>query len=141
MKLKELFNEIGISTQEREGVYDQKKGVYKYTGVIKDRVPSCHSGDRKMLANHMDDELPFFTKLGPFSLFALRIPTADRYSFFIANSIGFASYECSRYGADSYGLARFNNIKDKLMHPSPFQSFENDDFKIFTTLKEIKGDD
>ena len=137
MKLNELFTNIGLQGTYEEEDYDRKKGKYIKTGVVKVRVPSCHSGDRKMLGNHMDDELPFFVKFGPFAIFALRIPIAERYSFFIANSIGFSSYECSRYGADAYGQKRFNKIKDRLMHPSPFESHESDDFAVFSTLKAI----
>ena len=140
MKLIELFKEIGIATEKEETYYDRTKYTTVGTGKIVTRTPTCHSKDRTMIKNHMNDELPFYVKLGPIAVFAVRIPTSDRYSYFIADSIGFKNYEVSRYSISSYGQEEFNKIKDKLMAPATFGSFETDEFKIFTTLKTIGGD-
>lgn len=137
MKLIELFKDIGLKTEREEQVYDPVQRIYKSSGVIVPRIPSCHSGDKKMIANHMYDELPFYAKLGPIAVFAIKIPTSDRYAYFVADSIGFSSYEISRYRMTSWGQEKFTKIKEKLMHPAPTEAFECDEFKIFTTLKEI----
>jgi hypothetical protein len=133
MKLKELFVDIGLRDTEEDWQWDAKKQQHVSKG-LKTRVPSCHSRDKRMVYNHMDDEVPFYVKLGPIAIFAVRIPTAERYALFIANSIGFAPYEVSRYSVSS---ETFDKIKVKLMQPTPFAAHENDDFKIFTTIKEI----
>lgn len=137
MKLKELFVDIGLQIEREEEEYNMTKRMYVPTGKIVPRVPSCHSSDRKMIANHMDDELPFYAKLGPITVFAIKIPTAERYTMFVADSIGFSSYEISRYRVSPWGREKFAKIKDKLMHPAPSASFESDEFKIFGTLQEI----
>lgn len=139
MKLKDLLQSVGLRMEMEEERWNNSTHQYEKTGHMLPRVPSCHSKDKSIIRNHLEDELPFYVQLGPIAIFALRIPTAERYAYFIANSIGFAAYEISRYSIRYGEDQRFELIKKKLMEPANFSAHETEEFKLFHTLKDIAG--
>lgn len=139
MKLYELLEKVGINIKNHKAnVWDGTQ--YTSVPINKTCVVSgqTHSANRDMLNNHMDDELPMFIMLGPIAIFALRIPTKDRYSLFSANSIGIASYPIERY--NRWSKSKFNEILNKLTAPDAIQQQSCDEFETWSLLQKIQGD-
>jgi hypothetical protein len=80
----------------------------------------------------MKDELPMFIKFGPVALFAIKIPTPERFAVFMAQSLGGYQYQIQRY---SHNKEKFNQIRAMLEGPKPFEMHTSDEYKMFETLE------
>ena len=132
MKLKELLKLVGVQTTQPKwgNVYENGRNDWKMTGMVPG--VSAHSADARMIINHMDDELHMYIRFGPIALFALRIPTTERYTFFIATTLSQGQYQINRY---KWNKEVFDSMREMLEGPKPFEQHTTDEFRIFETLK------
>ena len=133
MKLKELLLTIGVPVTYTKGQWDNVSNKYIYYEM--EGVNSVHSHDKRMINNHLEDELPYYIRLGPIAIFAIQIPTADKYAFFSANSIGMSDYMICRYS--DYNKNKFENLKAQLSQEHAYSNHESEQFQIFAVLTAI----
>jgi len=135
MKLKELLSSVGVALQQNVYRYDHAQGMVP-TGETKVTV-SAHSASKKMILNHLEDEVPMYVRLGPIAIFAIQIPTPARYAFFSANSIGLSNYQVERY--NGWNKDRFKSIKEKISGEATQAAFEDEKFTMWSVLDQIDG--